>query len=392
MEPRPFRVDIPTARLEALRLRLDQANLPHDFENDDWSYGVPLAVLRDWVDYWRGDFDWRAQEEAMNAWSHFQVELEGLPIHFIHERGRGPNPIPLVLSHGWPWTFWDFKDVIGPLVDPAAHGGDERDAFDVVIPSLPGFIFSTPLERTGLNWMSTADLWAKLMRNVLGYPRYAAQGGDWGALVTTQLGHKYADELIGIHLTNAFPVPAFGTTRPWSISDAFSGDDLPAEEQEALIRHEAKFASHVATHVLHPQTLAYAMHDSPAGLLAWMLEKRRIWGDCRGDVERRFGRDFLLATMSLYWLTDSFVTSVRFYAESARVDWTPSREGMPQVPVPTGLSLFEHDMPPGPTDWAKEYFDVRLMEIRDDGGHFAPAENPTAIVEDLRKLFRPLRA
>jgi pimeloyl-ACP methyl ester carboxylesterase len=392
MSVQPFHVEIPQLRLDDLKRRLGQVNWPHDFENDDWEFGVPASDLRELVEYWRNDFDWRAQEAKINAWNHFRVEIDGLPIHFIHERGRGPAPIPLILSHGWPWTFWDFKDVIGPLVDPAAHGGDPDDAFDVVIPSLPGFIFSTPLERTGVNWMQTADLWAELMRDVLGYSRYAAQGGDWGAMITTQMGHKYAEEMIGIHLTNAFPVPAFGSDRPWSISAAVSDEGLDSEEKAALVRHEAKFASHIATHMLHPQTFAYGMHDSPAALLAWMLEKRRSWGDCRGDVESRFSRDFLLTTMSLYWLTDSFVTSVRFYAEAAKAKWTPSREGMPQVPIPTGLSLFEHDMPPGSTDWTQEYFDLRLSKTRDDGGHFAPSENPAAVVDDLREFFRPLRS
>ena len=391
MSPEEFRVEIPQSRLDELHRRLDQTNWPHDFDNEDWEYGVPASYLRELVAYWRAGFDWRAQEAAMNAFSHFRVEIDGLPIHFIHERGRGEGAIPIVLSHGWPWTFWDLHEVIGPLVDPAAHGGDPADVFDVVVPSLPGFGFSTPLVRSGVSWMTTADLWATLMSDVLGYERFAAQGGDWGAMVTTQIGHKYAERLIGIHLTNAFPVPAFGGDRPWAVTDAVGGQGTGPEERARLVAHQAKFASHIATHMLHPQTLAYAMHDSPVGLLAWMLEKRRSWGDCRGHVESRFDRDFLLTTMSLYWLTDSFVTSVRYYAEAAKAKWTPSREGMPQVPVPTGLSLFEHDLPPGPTDWADEYYDVRLKKTRNDGGHFAPAENPRAVVDDIRELFRPLR-
>lgn len=390
-EPTPFVVDIPQARLDALRNRLANVEWPHDFANEDWAYGVPLDYLRGLVDEWRDDFDWRAQEAAMNAWPHFRAEIDGLPIHFIHAKGKGPSPVPLILTHGWPWTFWDFHALIGPLTDPAAYGGDPADAFDVVVPSLPGFVFSTPLERTGVSWLETADLWATLMREVLGYERFAAHGGDWGAMVTTQIGHKYAEHLIGIHLTNAFPVPAFGGDRPWSIVEAVGGQDASPEEAERLIRHQEKFASHMATHMLHPQTLAYAMHDSPVGLLAWMLEKRFRWGDCRGDVESRFSREFLLTTMSLYWLTGSFVTSVRYYAEAAKARWTPSREGMPQVPAPTGLSLFDFDTPPGPTDWAHDYYDVRLERRRDDGGHFAAAERPDAVLEDLRALFGPLR-
>jgi pimeloyl-ACP methyl ester carboxylesterase len=295
------------------------------------------------------------------------------------------------MSHGWPWTFWDFHDVIGPLTDPAAHGGDAADSFDLVIPSLPGFAFSTPLTRPGVSWLETADLWVTLMRDVLGYEKFAAQGGDWGALVTGQLGHKFPQHLIGIHLTNAFTFPAFDDRRPWSIVQAGGGTVDDAELDAKLASYQRRFASHIATHMLHPQTLGAALHDSPAGMLAWLVEKRFSWGDCRGNVESRFSRDFLLTTASLYWLTDSFVTSLRYYAEAAKAKWAPSREGLPQVPAPTGLSFFEHDMAPFPPDWTQEYYDLRQQRIHADGGHFAPAENPTAVIDDIRDLFRPLR-
>lgn len=391
MPPEPFVIDVPQAKLDDLRRRLDQVNWPHDFGNQDWSYGVPLDYLRELVDYWKDGFDWRAQEASMNARAHFRTEIDGLPIHFIHERGRGPNPVPIVMSHGWPWTFWDLEGLISPLVDPASHGGDSIDCFDVVVPSLPGFGFSTPLTRTGIGPLGTADLWVKLMREELGYDRFAAQGGDWGAMVTTQLGHEYAEHLIGIHLTNAFVVPAFSGDRPWSIVSVGGGEgDDPATRSD-LIDYQRRFASHIATHMLHPQTLAYALHDSPVGLLAWMLEKRFSWGDCRGDVESRFSRDFLLTTMSLYWLTDSFVTSARYYAEAAREKWAPARDTMPQVPVPTAISFFEHDTPPGDRAWTREYFDLRQSEVRSEGGHFGPAENPSAVIEDIRRHFRALR-
>lgn len=387
MRPTPFRIDIPQSKLDDLRRRLQHVNWPHDFENDDWSYGVPRAFLEELVDYWRDGFDWRAREAELNALSHFRTQIDGAPIHFVHERGRGPDPTPIVLSHGWPWTFWDLSAVIPALVDPESHGGDPENSFDVIVPSLPGFVFSSPLTRTGIGPLGTAELWDALMREQLGYARYAAQGGDWGAMITTQLGHRYAEHVIGIHLTNAAPIPSFGGDRPWSIVQAGGGDGA----DPGLIDFQRRFASHLATHMLHAQTIAYALHDSPVGLLAWMLEKRFRWGDCRGDVESRFSRDHLLTTMSLYWLTDSFVTSARYYSEAARETWTPAREGMPQVPVPTALSLFRHDMPPGDAEWAKDYFDLRQLRIRDDGGHFAPAENPAAIVEDLRDFFAALR-
>lgn len=391
MSPEPFEIAIPQRKLDDLMDRLDAMAWPHDFENEDWAYGVPRSLLESYVETWRHGFDWRAREAEMNAYRHFRTEVDGVPVHFLHERGRGPDPIPLVLTHGWPWTFWDFKDVLPALIDPAAHGGDPADSFDVIVPSLPGFAFSTPLARTGIGPLGTADLWHRMMTEQLGYDRFAAHGGDWGALVTTQLGHRYPEQLIGIHLTNAFVLPPFDGDRPWSIVSVGGGDgDDPARLDE-MIDYQKRFASHIATHVLHPQTLAYAMHDSPVGLLAWMLEKRFRWGDCRGDLERRFTRDHLLTTMSLYWLTNSFVTSVRFYAEAAREGFTPAREGMPQVPAPTALSLFAHDTSPMSLDWTRDYFDLRQLRRHDDGGHFAPAENPEVVVRDLRDHFRSLR-
>lgn len=392
MAVEPFRIEIPDRKLEDLERRLRAANLPPDMENDDWRYGTNGAYLRELVDYWIDDYDWRAQEALINAHDHFRVRIEDVPIHFIHARGRGPNPMPIVLTHGWPWTFWDFHAVIGPLSDPAAHGGDAADAFDVVVPSLPGYAFSTPLETTGINWWRTADLWMALMRDVLGYDRFAAHGGDWGALVTMQLGHKYEKELIGIHMSNAFTMSVFQGDRPWSIGDAaaqLAGNPKLAADVAAW---ERKFASHIAVHVLGPQTLACAMHDSPVGLCAWILERRRSWGDCRGDVENRFSKDHLLTTMNLYWLTDSFVSAVRYYQEAAVHQWKPCHERMPAVGVPTGLSLFDYDLPPGgAADWTAEYYNRTLLRVRDSGGHFAAAEEPEAIVQDIRDTFRPLR-
>lgn len=391
MKIEKFEVHIPQAKLDDLHRRLDEMNWPHDFGNEDWTYGVPLKLLQEFVHTWRNDFDWRVQEAKMNAFAHFRTQVDGVPIHFIHERGQGPNPIPIVLTHGWPWTFWDLKDVIPGLVDPVAHGGDAADSFDVIVPSLPGFIFSAPLARRGIGPLRTADLWARLMRENLGYERFAAQGGDWGALVTAQLGHQYPESLIGIHLTNAFALPPFNGDRPWSIVSVGGGDGDDPALLPNLIDYQRRFAAHIATHVLHPQTLSYALHDSPVGLLAWMLEKRFTWGDSRGDVERRFSREHLLTTMSLYWLTDSFVTSARYYAEAAKEEWVPARTTMPQIPAATALSFFEHDMAPGSTDWTRDYYDLRQLRVHSEGGHFAPAENPQAVIEDLRDHFRALR-
>ena len=391
MRAKPFRIEIPEAKLEDLRRRLARPNLPPDFANDDWRYGTNGDALRELVDYWREDYDWRGSEKAMNAWPHYRAEVGGVPIHFARVRGVGPDPLPLILTHGWPWTFWDFRYVVDALSDPGAHGGDPADAFDVVVPSLPGFGFSTPLTRTGIHWARTADLWVELMRDVLGTGRFAAHGGDWGALVTAQLGHKHADAVVGIHVSGGAVLPAFDPDRPWAIGGALAQLARDAAAKEEALAWERKFASHVAVQMLDPQTLAYAMHDSPVGLLAWILERRRAWSDCGGDVERRFSKDHLLDTVMLYWLTDSFVTSVRYYWEAGRLRWKPAHGDSPVVQAPTGVSLFRRDMPPGSTDWMEDYYDLRLLRVRESGGHFAAAEEPEAIVADLRDLFRPLR-
>jgi pimeloyl-ACP methyl ester carboxylesterase len=388
MKPERFSIEIPQAKLDDLARRLANVNWAPEIANADWRYGTSGAYLRELVRHWRERYDWRAAEKAMNAFAHWRVRIDGVPIHFMRVPGRGPAPLPLVLTHGWPWTFWDFRKVVGPLADPAAHGGDPADAFELIVPSLPGYAFSTPLERTGMNWHVTADLWVKLMRDVLGFPRFAAAGGDWGALVTLQLGHKYPDCVLGIHSTNAFPLPAFQGDRPWSLGDVATSV-LETGRAEAA-RWERRFASHVAVHMLDPQTLAFALHDSPVGLAAWLIERRRAWSDCGGDVERRFSKDELLTTIMLYWLTDSFSSSIRYYAEAPDSGWTPAHEGLPVVRVPTGLSIFEHDSPPGARDWLRSYFNLALLREHRSGGHFAHAEEPEKLVTDLRDTFRGL--
>lgn len=387
-----FTVEIPEARLSDLRQRLAAVRLPHDYANDDWSYGTNARFLTELVDYWRQGYDWRHHEQAINRFEHYRTTIDGLPIHFIRAPGRGPSPMPLILSHGWPWTFWDLHRVIGPLADPAAHGGDPRDAFEVIVPSMPGFGFSTPLATTGINFWTTADLWHRLMTDGLGFPRYAAQGGDWGALTTTQLGHKYAESLYGVHLSTVAPPSLFNHERPWDVTGGMlAPPHLGPAERRAFLAWQQRIASHVAVQILDPQTLAYAMHDSPVGLLAWLVERRRSWGDCRDGLLQAFDRDFLLTTTMIYWLTDSFVTSARFYAEAARNLWQPAHERTPLVAAPTGISYFTHDGTVGLGTGMESMFNLVFQRTHDRGGHFAPVENPGAIVGDLREMFRPLR-
>jgi len=391
MMPQPFTVDIPDQALEDLRHRLESANWPHDMANDDWRYGVEKNYLRELVAYWIDGYDWRAAEAEINSFTHFRTEVEGMPVHFIREPGVGPNPVPLILTHGWPWVFWDYHEIIRPLADPGAYGGDPADAFEVIVTSLPGFGFSTPLEVPGINFWRTADLWHSLMTDQLGFAKFGAQGGDWGALVTAQLGHKYADSMIGIHVTNLIPLTLFNHQRPWDITaGALVPEELPAAQFATAIEAQRKIASHVAVQVLDPQTLAYAIHDSPVGLLAWLLERRRSWGDTGGDVETRFSKDHLLTTTTLYWLTNSFVTSARYYAEAAHNPWTPVHGRSPIVEAPTGATYLGGDIG-GLRGEVEAEFNMHYAKSHVSGGHFAPKEEPQAVIDDIRATFRELR-
>jgi pimeloyl-ACP methyl ester carboxylesterase len=387
----PFSVHVDQTVIDDLRRRLDAAQLASDFGNDDWRYGTNGDYLGELVAYWREEFDWMAQERAMSKFSHFRTRIDGVAVHFIHERGKGPNPIPLIATHGWPWTFWDMHKLIGPLTDPAAYGGDPADAFDVVVPSLPGFGFSGPVQKTGVNAVLTADIWVRLMQDVLGYGRFAAHGGDWGSVVTAQMGHKYADRLVGIHLTTTFPLSQFSAERPWdSTGPAFSAAQGTARQK--LLERSRRTASHMAVNILDPQSIAYAMQDSPVGLCAWLLERRRAWSDCHGDVETRFSKDELLTHMMIYWVTNTFGTSCRFYREALERQWVAAHDRTPVIEAPTAVSVFLGDLSlPQDRDWYDTYYNLHYVNEWSTGGHFAAAEEPDAVVHDLREAFRSLR-
>lgn len=398
MPAQPFKVHLPDELLEELHTRLVNARYPNDFANDDWEYGTNADYLRELVDYWIKDYDWRAVEREINSFANYRATIDDIPIHFIHERGRGPNPMPLILSHGWPWCFWDFHELIGPLTDPEAHGGDPNDSFDVVLPSLPGFGFSTPLLKTGINYWRTADIWVELMQEVLGYDRFAAHGGDWGNLITAQLGHKYADRLIGIHVTGAIPLTVLANPE----ETALLGRPTTTPEQakanpdliEPSVLRPRPVSAHVVVQLQEPQTLAYAMHDSPMGLCAWILHRRYWWTDNdRGAraVEQAFSKDHLLTLMMLYWATDAFVTSARYYAEVVKNPWKPSHDRKPVVETPTGITFLAQDMTSQGRGWTEDYFNLTFTRARERGGHFAAGEVPMDIVEDIRDMFRPLR-
>jgi pimeloyl-ACP methyl ester carboxylesterase len=382
-----FEVAIPEEVLTDLRQRLNRTRWPGDYNNTAWAYGTEQGYLQQLVRYWADGFDWRAQERAINAFSHYRTTVDGVPLHFLQEKGKGPRPLPLILTHGWPWTFWDLHKVIRPLADPAAFGGDARDAFDVIVPSLPGFIFSTPLTKPGVNCWNTPDLWVKLMREVLGYERFGAHGDDFGAMITAQLGHKYAEHMIGVHFTLMMPLDIM-TKGPVPPSEYGPDEQEKLERTLYYFREGGGYSSIQST---RPQTLTYAMNDSPVGLCSWILEKRRDWSDSGGNVENVFTRDELLTTMTLYWATQSFGTSARYYYEAAHHPWQPSHARTPVVEAPTGIASLPKEIIHMPKRWAEKYYNLQRWTDFPAGGHFSPMEQPERLVEDLRAFFRPLR-
>lgn len=378
----PFRVDIPRADLDDLSARLERTRWP-DAETTDgnWDQGMPLARARDLADYWRRDYDWRRAEALLNGFPQYTTRLDGpgagLDIHFLHVRSPNPDALPLLLTHGWPGSVMEFHKVIGPLTDPEAHGGSAADAFHVVCPSLPGFAFSGKPTTTGWGVPAIARAWHQLMGR-LGYDRYVAQGGDWGAITTTQMGVDAPDGLAGIHVN----MPIVGP-------DPDTMDDLTPAEQSALEGmqyyqdHDSGYSKQQAT---RPQTLGYGLADSPVGQMAWIVEKFHRWMDCDGDPESVLTRDELLDNVMLYWLTDSGASSARIYWESfASLSSDP-------VHVPTGISMFPKEIFRTSRRWAERRF-TNLVHWRehDRGGHFAAFEQPGVFVDELRDCFRELR-
>ena len=381
-----FSIAVAQSVLDDLDQRLARTRWPDDFANDDWRYGASTAYIQELADYWSNRYDWRARERMMNSFAHFRTAIDGVPIHFIHARGQGPNPVPIMLNHGWPWSFWDFHKVIGPLSDPVAHGGDPADAFDVVVPSLPGYGFSTPLRKPGVNWWKTADLWVELMQR-LGYQRFATEGGDWGSFISAQLGHKYPERIIGVHIHTPAPLTFLAGTGV--DPKDYTPDEKPLLAEMAAFAAEE--AGYMALQRTKPQTPAVALNDSPAGLLAWIVEKRRRWSDCGGDVESRFSKDELIDTVMLYWITESYHTSARYYWEGGHDLWRPERDGLPVVRVPTAIPLFPRELTKPARAWAQRYYQLERLTPMPAGGHFAAMEEPDALVGDIRCFFRDKR-
>ncbi len=372
----PFTVAASEAELEDLRQRLARTRWPEEAPVDDWSQGAPLAVVRDLCSYWATGYDWPARQGRLNAFPQFRTEIDGLAIHFLHVRSPEPGALPLVITHGWPGSVVEFLDVLGPLSDPSAHGGDPADAFHVVCPSLPGYGWSDKPAATGWGVERIAAAWDSLMAR-LGYDRYGAQGGDWGAMVTTLLGSNHPRPLAGIHLNMPIAGPESGQT------------DFTDAEQDALaaMTHYLEWESgYSAEQSTRPQTLGYGLADSPAGQCAWILEKFWAWTDTGGDPVGALGADRLLDNVMAYWLPAAGASSARLYWESFRR--TPSAE----VGVPSGVSAFPKELFRPSRRWVeRQYTDLRYWNELDRGGHFAAFEQPAVFVDEVRRFFRLVR-
>jgi pimeloyl-ACP methyl ester carboxylesterase len=382
-EPRPFRVGVPDEVLTDLHERLDRVRWADQIPGSTWEYGTDSTYLRDLVTYWRHGYDWRAQEARINELDHFTVPLAGIDVHFVHAPGVGPDPMPLLLCHGWPGSFWEFHRILPLLTDPGRHGGDPADAFTVVAPSLPGYGFSFRPGQRRFDIGAIAEVLGDLMTEVLGYDSYAAQGGDWGGGIVSRLGADRPKSLVGIHLNLLFARPGV-TVDPSGEPDAEERAALEAVDH--WLKEETGYGWIQGT---RPQTLAYALTDSPVGLAAWIVEKFRAWSDCGGDVESRFSRDVLLTNIMLYWVTGAIGSS--FWPYYAVRHGSPVLARGQRVGVPTGYAAFPKEIVRPIRRWAEQVYDIRRWTEMPSGGHFAALEEPEALAEDVRAFFRDLR-
>jgi len=379
--PEPFVIAVPEALLNDLQQRLGLTRWPDEIPGSGWHYGASLAYVKELVHYWQHQYDWRAQERLLNGFPQYRVQLEDITLHYIHQPGVGPAPMPLLLSHGWPGSIYEFVHIIGPLTDPARYGGDPRDAFTVVAPSLPGYGFSHVPNQRRLNIEEIAALFQRLMTEVLGLARFGAQGGDWGAFITGRLGYTYPQNLIGIHL-NMVPVAPHPSERA----------DLSAAEAAFITESEAWRAEETGYQWIQgtkPQTLAYALNDSPAGLAAWIVEKFYSWTDSHGDIESRVSKDALLTNIMLYWVTQTVNSSFWLYYQMRHHPWRLGRGE--RITVPTAVAAFPSEIIRPPREWAARVCNLQRWTPMVAGGHFAALEEPQALVEDIRAFYRELR-
>jgi pimeloyl-ACP methyl ester carboxylesterase len=378
----PFSVAVDAAVLDDLRARIRATRLPEAAPGKPWAQGTDRDWLEGLLAYWAGEFDWQAAEQELNRFAHYRARIGDATVHFVHERARHGRGIPLVLGHGWPSCFAELLPLVPLLTDPAGHGIG-GPSFDVVIPSLPGYGFSPrPGVAGGVTYRYAARLWHELMRG-LGYARYAAGGGDFGCGIATFMALDDPGPLIGLHLTGLELTPYTGPgSRPLSAAER--------AYLEQAGRWEQAEAGYYATQSTRPQTLGYALNDSPAGLAAWICEKWRSWSDCRGDLESRFSKNFLLTIVTLYWVTSTITSSMRDYYDNRRWQGEPRLGPADTVRVPTAVAVFPNMLVPEgqpPREWAERLYDIHRWTVMPSGGHFAPAEEPELLARDIAAFF-----
>jgi pimeloyl-ACP methyl ester carboxylesterase len=378
MSVQPFQIKVPQAVLQGLKKRLARTRWPDEVVGAGWDYGTNLEYLKALVDYWQNQFDWRAQEAKLNQFAQFRAEIDGLNIHFIHERGKGPKPMPIIITHGWPGSFFEICKLIPLLTDPASYGGDPIDSFDVIVPSLPGYGFSDcPRERGMMSSRHAAELWVKLMTDVLGYRRFAAAGGDIGSIITQHIAADHPELLIGIHLTYI----GYYASTP-DLSELSEAEKRYLGSLQQWIMREGGYFMIQGT---KPQTLSYGLTDSPAGLAAWIAEKFHSWTDSDGVIERRVTKDDLLTNIMIYWVTETIGSSIRSYIDN------PPQKLEPIPAVPAAFAAFPKDINPPPREWVERRLNLKQWTQMPRGGHFAAMEEPELLAEDMRKFFRNYR-
>ena len=378
----PFTIHVPDEVLVDLKQRLAHARFADEVNGDGWNYGTDLEYLKSLVAYWRDRFDWRAQERTLNQLEQFKTNIDGLNVHFIWRKAKQRNPFPLLVTHGWPGSFVEFTRIIGPLTDPVAYGGSADDAFDVVIPSIPGYGFSDKPRQPGYSSTKMAEIEAKLMAR-LGYTRYGAQGGDWGALIAAPLAINDRAHVAGIHLNMCAAGPPAGVTDP--MAGLSPSEQARMKVRQAFQAEETGYSTEQGT---KPQTIGAALDDSPVGLAAWIVEKFRTWCDCDGNPETKFTKDELLTNITLYWVTRTATSSARLYYESRHAGTTLAG----RVEVPTACAQFPKEIIWAPRAWVEARYNLKRWTEFPHGGHFAALEQPDALVGDVRAFFRDLRS
>ncbi len=375
-----FRIEIPQSALDDLHERLVRTRLPEQIPDAGWDYGMELGYLTELLAYWRDEYDWRRAEARLNGFDHFLTEIDSTRVHFLHARSPEPDALPLVITHGWPGSIVEFLDIIGPLSDPRAHGGDPQDAFHVVCPSIPGYAFSGPTHERGWNSGRVAQAFTALMHG-LGYSRYGAQGGDWGSMISTQIGLADPEHVAGVHLNMVIAFP------PADL-DMSALSDAERDSLASLDHYQRDENGYARIQGTRPQTIGYALDDSPAGLAAWIVEKFRAWTDCAGDVERCLTKDVMLDNIMLYWLTGTAHSAGRLYYE---VEHGGASAPNARVEVPVGVSAFPGEVLRFPRSWADQRYNIVRWTDMPRGGHFAALEQPELLVDDVRSFFRMVR-